>query len=289
MAEDKAFDSRLNDITVILVTYNSKHCLDALTQPLASFANVIFSDNGSEDGTAQEAKALNPHVTVLNHERNLGFGVANNRALAKVQTPFALLLNPDCELSADLALGLLQSALDFPQAAMLAPQLVRSNGSKEISYRWPRTAWVSTGSPAQGPCSVGFISGAVILVRLSRCEGIGYFDEDFFLYYEDEDWCLRLFEKQRGIVVLPHILWLHASRGSVRGNHPLRNEYGRGYHHAQSKVLFASKHMNHKVAQQLRLRTLWLAILSFPIRLLLPVPKHVARHWGRIVGLLNLA
>ncbi len=289
MAKDKAFDSRLDDITVILVTYNSKHCLDALAQPLASFANVIFSDNGSEDGSAQEAQARSPHATVLKHERNLGFGVANNRALERVQTPFALLLNPDCELSADLVLGLLQSARDFPQAAMLAPQLVRSNGRKEISYRWPRTDWKSTGPQADGPCSVGFVSGAVILVRLAQCEGVGYFDEDFFLYYEDEDWCLRLFEKQRGIVVVPHILWLHASRGSVRGNHPLRNEYGRGYHHAQSKVFFARKHMSHQVAQQRHQRTLWLAILSLPIRLLLPVPKHVARHWGRIVGLLNLA
>ncbi len=286
MGEIAQFDPRLDDITVIIVTYNSRHCLAALTQPLASFAHVIISDNASDDGTAEQVSSSLRHVKLLVHERNLGFGAANNRALAQVDTPFALLLNPDCELQGDLALQLLRSASVFPKAAILAPQLVRGNGRKEISYRWPSTEWRSQGPQADAPCSVGFVSGAVLLLRMAQCHGVGFFDEDFFLYYEDEDLCLRLFKARRSIVVVPNVVWLHASRGSVRGKHPLRNEYGRGYHHAQSKVLFARKHRGDIIAKRLRRRTLLLALLSFPLRLFVPIPKHLARHWGRIVGLI---
>lgn len=278
----------LDDVTVIIVTYNSAHCIDALATDLAGFAHVLVSDNASDDGTCDAVRSKIPQAQLLSHSTNLGFGAANNRALAQVQTRFALLLNPDCQINRDAALALLAMLAVYPQAAAVAPQLVRSNASLEISYRWPSTHWLSKGAGADAPCCVGFVCAAALMLQLSQMKAIGGFDEDFFLYYEDEDLCLRLFQAKQNIILAPHIQLVHASRGSVRGKHPLRAEYGRGYHHAQSKILFARKHVSKQRAQSLRWRTLVLACLSLPLRLLIPVPKHVARHWGRIVGLLRL-
>jgi N-acetylglucosaminyl-diphospho-decaprenol L-rhamnosyltransferase len=279
-------DARLQDVTVIIVTFNSCHCIADLAPALAHFPHVVFSDNASQDGSAAQARLSVPHAKVLEHASNLGFGAANNRALAQVQTPFALLLNPDCELNAEAAAQLLEVTTQYPEAAVIAPQLLRKDRSTDVNYRWPSNQWKPRcQEPAQAPCCVGFVTGAVMLFRLDHFQGIGYFDEDFFLYYEDDDLCLRLFKSKKSIVVAPQVQWLHASRGSVRGNTPYRAEYWRGYHHAQSKIIFARKHRNLEAAQRLKWQTLALALLAFPFRLVLPVPKLVARLWGRVVGL----
>jgi N-acetylglucosaminyl-diphospho-decaprenol L-rhamnosyltransferase len=278
-------DARLQDVTVIIVTYNSCHCMADLAPALAHFPHVVFSDNASQDGSAAQARLSVPHAKVLEHKSNLGFGAANNRALAQVQTPFALLLNPDCELNAEAAAQLLEVAMQFPEAAIIAPQLLRKDRSIDVNYRWPSNHWKpKCHEPAQAPCCVGFVTGAVMLFRMAHFQGVGFFDEDFFLYYEDDDLCLRLFKAKKSIVVAPQVQWLHASRGSVRGKHPIRAEYWRGYHHAQSKIIFARKHRSMDAAQRLKLQTLALAVMALPFRLMLPVPKLVARLWGRVVG-----
>jgi N-acetylglucosaminyl-diphospho-decaprenol L-rhamnosyltransferase len=281
----KQLDVRLQDMTVIIVTFNSRHCIADLAPALAQFPNIVFSDNASQDGSAAQARLSVPHAKVLEHPSNLGFGAANNRALAQVQTPFALLLNPDCELNARAAAQLLEVAMQYPEAAIIAPQLLRKDRSVDVNYRWPSNQWKPRcQEPAQAPCCVGFVTGAVMLFRRDQFQETGYFDEDFFLYYEDDDLCLRLFNAKKSIIVAPHVQWLHASRGSVRGKHPIRAEYWRGYHHAQSKIIFARKHRSMDAAGRLKWQTLVLALLGLPFRLMLPAPKLVARLWGRVVG-----
>jgi N-acetylglucosaminyl-diphospho-decaprenol L-rhamnosyltransferase len=277
----------LSSVTIIVVTYNSAHCLTALHPLLQQAPHVIVSDNASGDGTAAQAKALWPHATVLTHNRNLGFGAANNRALARVSTPFALLLNPDCELTAEQLVQLLAAAELFPEAAMLAPQLVDAKGHPEVNYRWPSTLWPSKGPGATGPTSVGFVCGAAMLLRMSACQPTGFFDETFFLYYEDDDLCLRFFKARRPMVVVPSVQALHRSRGSVKGHSPYKAEYLRGYHHAQSKLIFATKHDNPAAAERLRRQLIWQTALALPLRVVLFSPKLIARMWGRLRGALH--
>ena len=279
--------SLLSPVTVIVVTYNSAHCLAALHPLLQHCPHLIVSDNASGDDTAAQAQARWPQATVLAHERNLGFGAANNRALAQVQTPFALLLNPDCEMSEAQLEQLLAAADQFPEAAMLAPQLVDAHGQPEVNYRWPSTQWVSKGPAASGPASVGFVCGAAMLLRMSACRSTGFFDETFFLYYEDDDLCLRFFQAGLPMVIVPQVQALHRSRGSVKGKSPWRSEYWRGYHHAQSKITFVAKHFGGHEASKKRHRLIGVTTLALCIRVLLPSPKHIARMVGRFRGLIN--
>ncbi|MGH6625858.1 MAG: glycosyltransferase family 2 protein [Burkholderiaceae bacterium] len=278
----------LHDLTVVVVTFNSAHCLPALGRSLAGFPHVTVVDNASADGTLDAVRAHLPQAQVLANPRNLGFGAANNRALQQASTPYCLLLNPDCEVEAGQVLRLLAQAQAHPDAAMVVPQLMRGSGQPEINYRWPVTAWPSSGPGAIGPCCVGFACGAAWLLNMRVMQEIGFFDEGFFLYYEDDDLCQRIFERRKAIVLIPEVQLVHASRGSVRGASPWRAEYLRGYHHAQSKIRFTAKYQGAAQAQTLRRRVLWLALLSLPLRLLLPTPRHLARLAGRIGGLWSM-
>jgi N-acetylglucosaminyl-diphospho-decaprenol L-rhamnosyltransferase len=273
------------DVTIIVVTYNSAHCIDALAQTLAAQPHVIVVDNASNDDTVAQVAAQMPNAKVICNARNLGFGAANNLALHRVQTRYALLLNPDCLPTPDFLTQLLEVAQQHPQAAIIAPHLIRRGGEIEVSYRWPGKQWRSRGPAAEGPCCVGFVCGAVMLLNMQVMQEVGFFDEDFFLYYEDEDLCQRVFNKRKQIILAPHVTVTHLSRGSVRGNHPLRAEFYRGYHHAQSKLIFTGKHASKERAIRLRRKTLSLALAAVAPRLLVPVPRYVARLVGRICGL----
>ncbi|HEU4645448.1 MAG TPA: glycosyltransferase, partial [Burkholderiales bacterium] len=158
----------LDQVTVVVVTYHSAHCLEALDALLAHCPHVVISDNGSGDGTPEQARARWPHATVLAHGRNLGFGAANNRALAATRTPLALLVNPDCEVTPDGLRELVRVANHMPEAAIIAPQLEGASGRADVNYRWPSTVLASRGPGAEGPACVGFVVGAAMLFRLSR-------------------------------------------------------------------------------------------------------------------------
>lgn len=277
----------LDQVTVVLVTYHSAHCLDALDALLAHCPHVVISDNGSSDGTSAQARARWPRATVLEHGRNLGFGTANNRALAQVKTPFAFLLNPDCEVTPDGLRALVRAAHDMPQVAIVAPQLQGEPGRPDVNYRWPNVLWKSTGPGADAPACVGFVVGAAMLFRLERFDGVGFFDERFFLYYEDDDLCLRLFQARRPIVVWPAVAAVHRARGSVKGSRPWKSEYLRGYHHAQSKLIYTAKHRSLAQARRQRWRVLAGTTLALPLRAIAWSPRLLARMAGRWMGLLR--
>ena len=274
----------LNQVTVITVTFNSAHCLPALGALLSAFPHVIVVDNGSDDDCARQTPTHLPQARVLALPHNLGFGTANNRALAQVQTPFTLLLNPDCEISIQAVQQLLRTAAQWPDAAMVAPQLLQANGQPEVNYRWPSLLWKSIGpAVTEGPACVGFICGAAMLLRMSAFDG-HFFDERFFLYYEDDDLCTRLFNQRQAMLIDPAATAIHRSRGSVRGRSPLRSEYIRGYHHAQSKLIYTGKYSGLTTARQQQRQLLWQTMLTLPLRLLAFNPRLISRMWGRLRG-----
>ena len=280
-----ALDDALADITAVIVTFNSAHCAQGLGEQLAGWPHVIVVDNGSADDTPARMRAALPQAQVIELGENQGFGAANNAALRQITTPFALLMNPDCAVTGADAQALLASMQQWPDAAIIAPQLVGDGGQKQVNYGWVRHWWGSKGPAAEGVTCVGNACGAAMLLRLSAMPTREWFDTRFFLYYEDEDMCLRLLQAGKSVLIEPAVQVAHANRGSVRGPRPLKVEFGRGYHHARSKVLFTAKHQGHAQAVRHRRRALLGALGLLLVRVLAPSPKHVARVWGRIVGL----
>lgn len=276
------------DVTAIVVTFNSEHCIENLSTMLCDVENSIFVDNNSSDGTVVKISSAFPNAKIIRNTKNEGFGTANNKALSITDTKFAFLVNPDCYASTPLITSLLPIFEDYPDAAIAAPQILNADGELEVNYRWSRLGWKSTGLHADGPCCVGFVSGAAMLIRLDAIRHIGFFDEQFFLYYEDEDLCERLFKHKLELIVAPNAKIFHRSRGSVRGGNTLTNEYTRGFHHAQSKIKFEQKYFGKHRAQILRLKVLLYAMPTLAFRLLGLHPKYIARILGRIIGLARM-
>lgn len=264
----------LEALTVIVVTFNSRHCIQNLVPTLANLPHVVIVDNASDDDTVDVVAHLMPRAEVLVNPNNLGFGAANNIALRNVTTPYALILNPDCVPGNDFFEAMMVVANVCPDAAIISPDLEQGRPNPHALK-------------ADEICCIDNVSGAAMLFNMAVMREVGFFDERFFLYYEDTDLCRRTYSARKAIVFVPTIKLTHLARGSVRGKSLLKSEYLRGYHHAQSKLIYEEKHSDKRRVIGLRLQTLVLAVANLLIRALFPQPRYLARLWGRIHGLIS--
>ena len=272
-------------VTVIVVTYNSAHCIERLSCGLSMMPYIMVMDNGSQDNSIALCQRFLPQARIEALGQNLGFGAANNRALLLASTPYALLLNPDCEISAAAIDELLHIAQNQPDAAICVPQIVNKRGKPISNYGWVKHLWQSKSAIVDGLCCVGYASGAVMLLNLAVTRPLGFFDERFFLYYEDVDLCFKYFNARLSIIVAPHIKVFHVSRGSVKTKNVIKQEFWRGYHHAQSRIFITEKYQTADIAQRLRWTKICTGILHSLLRLLTLSPRMCARMFGRVIGL----
>lgn len=184
----------IEQVTIICVTYKSRALIESLADTLRPFPNVLIIDNGSDDGTVSAVRRLLPRARIIERGDNGGFGKANNEAMAEVRTPLALLLNPDCDIKPDGLLALMDTLRRYPSAGMVAPQSWRENQKPQKCFR--RAFYdLCSRAPyrvADATCSAQWLNGCCLLLRTEAFRKIGGFDECFFLFYEDDDLCLRM-------------------------------------------------------------------------------------------------
>ena len=224
-----------------------------------------------------------PQSIRLANPKNIGFGAANNQALKLVKTPYAFLLNPDCTISLEILESLQHWAEIYSDAAILVPQLLKSNGEKDVSYRWPRSYWDSKGTAVEGPCCVGFASGAALFLNLKNSKNL-YFDESYFLYFEDDDICQRVFEEKMQIIVIPEIQLIHQLGGSVRYKKPLIAHFYGGFYMAQSNIIYCAKYHGSEAAHTLRLKFFISSLFKISISLVTLRIKKMMRYLGRLIA-----
>jgi GT2 family glycosyltransferase len=181
-------------VTVVTVTWQSAATLPGFLAACPAGLPVIVVDNASTDGTPAAAEAARPGVRVIANPANLGFGAASNIGLDAVATEFALLANPDARLSEDAVATLIAAAEAHPGQLLYAPLLMDEAGRPVRSWNAVQSRRAALprdrdGEPwPEGPVCVGFASGACLLFR--PAQGLR-FDPGFFLFYEDDDLCLR--------------------------------------------------------------------------------------------------
>jgi GT2 family glycosyltransferase len=205
----------LGRVCVVTVAYNSAAALRGMLGSVPEGLAVIVVDNASGDVSAAVAEAAGARV--IRNAANLGFGAGCNIGMAAAETEFVLLANPDTRLDAGAIARLVAAADAFPDAAILAPMLFDESGERvrswDVEQLHRRLLSRKRGAEPwpEGPLSAEFLSGACMLLRAS--DGLR-FDEDFFLFYEDDAICAAARAKGRSLVLVPDAMMHHAGGGS---------------------------------------------------------------------------
>jgi GT2 family glycosyltransferase len=216
-------------------------CLSALRAALRGIqAEVIVIDNASFDGSGDVVREEWPGARFIQSSANLGFAAANNRAFAESVGPSILFLNPDTEPLGDAIRAMLHILNHRANAGAIGCKLLNSDGSLQTSCiqafptllnqlldahalrrRFPGLRLWGTAAlhaDAPGPIGVDVISGACLMVRRTAFEAVGGFTEEYFMYSEDVDLCLKLRRTGRTNYYLGLVEVVHHGGGSS-GSH----------------------------------------------------------------------
>jgi GT2 family glycosyltransferase len=181
-------------VTIVTVTWRSAGTIGGFLAACPAGLPVILVDNASPDETREIARSQRPDVQIIENATNLGFGAACNIGLDAARTEFVLLANPDSRLSEDAIAALVAAAEAHPGHRLVAPLLLDAAGRPVRSWNaaQPRRRLLPRDRAAEpwpeGRACVDFASGACLLLRgTDRLR----FDENFFLFYEDDDLCAR--------------------------------------------------------------------------------------------------
>ena len=218
-----------NDITFLIVTYRSenviKNCLDSLPKD----SKKIIIENSNNIYLEKDLKAKYDNIEVI-ISKNVGMGAGNNIGLKACKTNYAYVLNPDTKLNVDtlnIFLATLNKLDDFTLASPL------NEDQNFPNYKIVDTKEIYN----KNVLSVDRIDGFSMLFNLKKFQDKNFFDENFFLYLENDDLCLRIRKKNEYIYVVTDSLINH--KGGINTNEKL--EYLRNWHWMWSKFYFNKK------------------------------------------------
>jgi len=201
------------DVSVIIVSYNTA---DATVECLKSVetANgtkeIFVVDNVSTDESVPKIRQFFPDIQLIVNKTNRGFGAANNQVLPLCRGRYIIYLNPDTIVKPD-AFKKAVSFMDRHQDIGLAgAKILNPDGSlqESVSYRYPGEKF-TRGETAGLAGNIACVLGAFMIARKSLLDELHGFDEDFFLYGEDQDLAWRIREKGLSIGYIEDAEVLH--------------------------------------------------------------------------------
>ena len=241
----------LEQLSIIIPSYNGiealRQTLETLDSPTLE-AEVIVVDGGSSDGSRELVLERFPKVQLLDVP-NHGYSHALNRGIEVAHGDVLLLMNSDVLIARNTLEALVGRLTLHRSLGAVGPHLMNAQGQRQFSFGplyWPN--WFTL----QHPMRVGVLHGSFIATRRDVLERVGGFDERFFFYNEELDWCWRVRNQGLDLEVLPETA-IHLGGASTPSTPNMLLEGHRG------GLLLVSKHFHPLIAEVVRLFAKWLA------------------------------
>ena len=224
------------DLSIVIVSYNTKEflgrCLDSIFESTLKDLEVIVVDNASKDGSVEEIRKFDSKVKIIENKENVGFSKANNQGVKIVKGKYLLFLNPDTVVNKDTLSTLISFMENTKDAGVVTCKVILPDGNLDDSaHRGFPTPWNAfcyfSGLEKLFPRfklfagyhmgwedftkthEINACAGSFMLVRREAGDQIKWWDEDYFFYGEDLDFCIKLKEKGWKIYYYPHVSITH--------------------------------------------------------------------------------
>lgn len=229
-----------------MVTYHSKKLLENIKKTLTIFNNIVVVDNSanvSKSVCSNLSREFSAGI-FINNKNNCGFGGGNNMGISKVATEYALVINPDLDITPEAVAEMIKTADRYPNSVVVGARIYDSrvnsdHASYSYGWRYPETGDRSSLIPI-GDVSAFWLSGCCLLIRVKDFIEIGGFDEQFFMYYEEYDICQRVINAGKDCILSVNALVVHESQSSSVPS--IRVEYIKTLHWNKSKQTFHKKY-----------------------------------------------
>ncbi len=227
-------DLNLENITFVIVTYKSEKviydCLNSL--PKQSYKIIIENSENLNLKKDLESKYENINVFL---NVNCGYGASNNIGIKKAKTQFVFILNPDTKFREDTFSNLIKSSYEISEFAIISP--LHSN------FKYPNFIVKNNYKNLKNDImQVDEVDGFSMLINKHNFKDDQYFDENFFLYLENNDLCLKVKKMGSKIYIIKNSIIDHKGSSSSDDHFSNEIEYLKNWHWMWSKFYFNKKH-----------------------------------------------
>ncbi len=230
----------LNDITFIIVSYKSKKVIYNCINSLPQFSKIIIVENSSDKELKSDLESKYDNIEIILNN-NIGMGASNNIGIKKCNTKFAYVLNPDVIFRENTFSNLIKSVQSIDDFSIISP--INENKkfpNYEIKKKYRQSH--------ENIIEVDTVDGFSMLINKSKFDDSEFFDENFFLYLENTDLCLRQRIKNQKIFIIKNSEINHMGSYSTKLDQSESLEYIRNWHWMWSKFYFNKKHNGYLVA-----------------------------------------
>ncbi len=232
------------NLSVIIVSFKSEYVIENCINSIDSQIEIIVIDNSNNEDLKKKIEAKYKNVKCILSKKNLGMGAGNNLGIKNVNKDFVLILNPDVTLEKDSINEVFTASNEINNFGVIAPI---SNKDEYPNYILKKGY---NFDPVK-PFKVKSVDGYAMLLnlrRLKKIDNFNFFDENFFLYLENEDLCKRLIQNDEDIYVIPKSKINHLGGRAVDPKYKNEIEYLRNWHWMWSKFYFNKKHYGYFIA-----------------------------------------
>ncbi len=234
--------SRQN-LSAVIVTFKSGQVINNCIKSIPEDIRILVVDNSNDKLFKEKLEKNYKNVECILSSENLGMGSGNNLGLKHVITDYAIILNPDVILDADAIQEIVEQSKHINSFAILAPL---SKNTDYPNYKLDKNK--NQSSNQKSPFQVKSIDGYAMLINLKRLKQLNdfnFFDENFFLYLENDDLCKRLENLGEKIFIVPTSKITHLGGEAVDPKYENEIELSRNWHWMWSKFYFNKKHFGY--------------------------------------------
>ena len=230
-------------LTIVIVTFKSEKVIDNCIKSISDQIKIIIVDNSNDQNFKDTLEKKYENVECILSSSNLGMGSGNNLGLNNVKTEYALILNPDVILRDNTISEIINESKKIDSFAVLAPL---SEDDKNPNYKIKKIDKKNINN--LNPFKVESVDGFAMLLNLKKINQIPdfqnkrYFDENFFMYLENDDFCKRLSQYNQNIFIIPKSKIKHLGAKAVSDEYAYEVELSRNWHWIWSKFYFNKKH-----------------------------------------------
>jgi len=231
--------SRQN-LSIVIVTYKSETVVHDCINSIGGDIEIIVVENSNNIKFKENIEKKYSNVSCVLSLKNLGMGSGNNVGIKRVKNDFILILNPDVILENSTIDELVSASKKIPSYAILAPI---SSNIDYPNYKMlnPKKKITDFSEPQK----VRSVDGFAMLLdkkKLDRLLSKKYFDENFFMYLENDDLCKRILKDNENIYIVPSSKIKHLGGKAVDAKYYNEVEFSRNWHWIWSKFYYQQKH-----------------------------------------------
>ena len=261
----------IEDITIVITSFKSNNKINSCLESINEKTKVIIIENSGSEKFKETVEKKYKNVECIVSKENLGYARGNNLGLRRTNTKYALVLNPDTILQTNALENFLSTVSKYKDFSLIGPY---SNEKNETNK-------------TEDLIEVENLKGFAIFFNMEKFKDNEFFDENYFLYFEEIDLCKKIINSGNKIYIVNNALINHIGGGSHEEKFSFEMELSRNWHWMWSTFYYYKKNYNYFYALRKVYKNLFSSIIKLIFYSIIFNSKKRKIYFQRLSGIIN--